>query len=160
MIRKAFTALVTAALTLSATAALTGCDRNDNAETEPAAEVLGTYDLDGTTYEILTTRCVNDGSYLMFTFSPLPPSAEMTTYVAFGIRTYWIDSEESVTDVSHNDDYIFMYEDPLRFYSQYRRPLDGTFFVGNNGGNNYTVRVDFTLPDGKPFHIDFTGDFE
>lgn len=83
----------------------------------------------------------------------------MTTYVAFGIRLYWLGSEVDISTVSHNVDYIFIYEDPVHYYSQYRRPLEGSYFVGENGENNYTVRIRFTLPDGKPFEMDFTGDF-
>lgn len=57
----------------------------------------------------------------------------MTTYVAFGIRLYWLGSEVDISTVSHNDDYIFIYEDPVHYYSQYRRPLEGSYFVGENG---------------------------
>lgn len=143
---------------LCGAAGLTGCSSSDD-EPAPAPTVLGTYRLDGVSYDILSVRSSNDGSYLMFSFSPLAASAPMTTYVAFGIRLYWLGSEVDISTVSHNDDYIFIYEDPVHYYSQYRRPLEGTYFVGENGENNYTVCIRFTLPDGKPFEMDFTGDF-
>lgn len=130
-----------------------------NPETVSLA-VLGEYEFGGEKYEILSARCIDDGSYVMFSFSPLAPSEPMTTYAVFGIRDYWLGKETDVADVDHNDDYIFVYEDPLRFYSQYRRPLDGSFFVSHNDGCNYTVKVELTLPDGTPFSVDFTGDFD
>lgn len=143
---------------LCGAAGLTGCSSDDD-EPAPAPTELGTYRFDGVSYDILSVRSSNDGSYLMFSFSPLAASAPMTTYVAFGIRLYWLGSEVDISTVSHNDDYIFIYEDPVHYYSQYRRPLEGSYFVGENGENNYTVRIRFTLPDGKPFEMDFTGDF-
>lgn len=132
---------------------------DDDTETVPAPTVLGMYEFDGQEYEILSVKCSNDGDYLMFSFSPLEASAPMTTYAAFGIRLYWLGSEIDIQTVNHNDDYIFVYEDPVHYYSQYRRPQSGSYFVQDNGNGNYTVRVDFTLPDGKIFKIDFTGDF-
>lgn len=156
--KRLFNAFITVMLLSGGALFLPACS-TDNGQPE-SYPVLGTYELDGQEYEIISTRYSNDGSYIMFAFTPLPPYAEMTTYVAFGIRTYWLDSEVNVHDVSHNDDYIFVYEDPIRYYSQYRRPVDGTFFVGSNRENNYTVRIDFTLPDGLPFRMDYTGDFQ
>lgn len=132
----------------------TGPDMQD----EPA-EVLGTYSFDGHDYDILSVRHTDDGSYLMFTFSPLPASEEMSTYAAFGIRLYWLDKEVDIQDVNHNDDYVFVYEDPVRYYSQYRRPAGGRFYVKKNRTGNYTVNVELTLADGTPFMMDFTGDF-
>lgn len=147
-------------LLLGGAACLSGCSSDDeSSEPVAAPTVLGTYEFDGVQYEILSVKCSNDGSYLMFSFSPLPASAPMTTYAAFGIRLYWLGEEVDIQTVNHNDDYIFIYEDPVRYYSQYRRPLSGSYFVQDNGEGNYTVRVDLTLPDGKPFKMDFTGDF-
>ena len=96
----------------------------------------------------------------MFSFTPLPPHVEMTTYAAFGIRLYWLNKEVNIHDVYHNDDYIFVYEDPVRYYSQYRRLTDGTFHVKQNSESNFTVKLDLILPDGIPFKMDYTGDFQ
>lgn len=146
-------------LTLGGVLCLPACTTDDDGGTVPAPTVLGTYEFDGEQYDILSVKAVNDGFYQMFSFSPLTASEQLTTYVVFGIRLYWLDREIDIQDVGHNDDYIFIYEDPVRCYSQYRRPLDGIFFVEQNSDTNYTVRIDFTLPDGTPFKMDFTGDF-
>ena len=148
-------------LLLGGALSFAGCSSDDEAsEPAPAPTVLGTYEFDGVEYEILSVKCINDGSYLMFSFSPLEASAPMTTYAAFGTRLYWLGEQIDIQEVYHNDDYIFIYEDPVRYYSQYRRPSEGTYFVQDNGNGNYTVRIDFTLPDGKPFKMDFTGGFQ
>lgn len=42
-------------------------------------------------------------------------------------------------------------------HARYRRTPDGTFTVEENGNNVYTVKIDFTHPDGKPFKMDFSG---
>lgn len=155
--KKWFIAYATSALLLGLSC-LIACSTDDGNGGE-SYPVLGTYEFNGDEYEIISTRHSNDGTYLMFSFTPLPPYAEMTTYAAFGIRLYWLDKEVDIHEVDHNDDYIFVYEDPIRYYSQYRRLADGTFFVGHNGDDNYTLRLDVTLPDGIPFRMDYTGDF-
>lgn len=147
---------------LMALAAVFSCTKAEQEVPEkPAvpAEVLGTYSFDGKDYDILSVRHTDDGTYLMFTFSPLPDSGKMTTYAAFGIRLYWLDKEVDIKDVNHNDDYVFVYEDPVRYYSQYRRPVSGKYMVKKNKERNYTVNVELTLADGTPFSMDFTGDF-
>ena len=63
---------------LCGAAGLTGCSSDDD-EPAPAPTVLGTYRFDGVSYDILSVRSSNDGSYLMFSFSPLAASAPMTT---------------------------------------------------------------------------------
>lgn len=154
--RKPFVLLVIAVLMLGSLIGFPACSPQDAETLSPT--VLGTYELDGDSYDILSAKSSNDGSYLMFSFSPLAPSSQMTTYAVFGVRLYWLDKEIDIEDVDHNDDYIFMYEDPVRCYSQYRRPLSGNFYVGHNGDGSYTLRVDLVLPDGTPFKLDFTGD--
>lgn len=140
-----------------------GCQKMDSGTDKETGnyEVLGTYRFNQTDYDILSVKYVNDGDYLMFSFSPLPKGEKMTTYAVFGIRTYWLDKEMDIKDVDHNDDYIFTYEDPEVYYSQYRAPIEGSFLVKNNDSknNNYTIKIDLILPDGTPFQIDYTGDF-
>ena len=150
-----------AVLLLGGLLCLPACSKSEEGnDTNESLPVLGVYEFDGTQYNIVRAESSSDDYYLTFVFSPLAPTAELTTYVAFGVRHHWVGSEVNIEDVDHNDDYVFMYEDPIWCYSNYRRPLGGTFTVEENGNNVYTVKIDFTLPDGKPFHIDFTGDFE
>lgn len=157
--KKWFIKYGTAALLLGGIICLPACSTDDD-NGNKSYPVLGTYELDGEEYEIVSRRYSNDGTYMMFSFTPLPPHVEMTTYAAFGIRLYWLNKEVNIHDVYHNDDYIFVYEDPVRYYSQYRRLTDGTFHVKQNSESNFTVKLDLILPDGIPFKMDYTGDFQ
>ena len=140
---------------------LPGCTSDDDGgEPNPVPTVLGTYEFDGEEYRILSVMADNDGSYQSFSFSPLEATAPRTTYVAFAVRLYWLGREVDIQEVDHNDDYLFVYEDPLRFYSQYRRLQSGSFLVQENRTGNYTVKMGLVLPDGTPFKMDFTGDIQ
>lgn len=121
-------------------------------------EPIGTYEFDGDTYDILTGYFVEDDFDYVFTFSPLAPSAPLTTYAVFSIHKFWEGEEVDVETVYHNDDYVFIYEDPVHYYSQYWKLQSGTYFVKRNRGNNFSIRLDFRLADGTPFKIDFTGE--
>ena len=109
--KKWFIKYGTAALLLGGIICLPACSTDDD-NGNKSYPVLGTYELDGEEYEIVSRRYSNDGTYMMFSFTPLPPHVEMTTYAAFGIRLYWLNKEVNIHDVYHNDDYIFVYEDP------------------------------------------------
>lgn len=153
--------LLTMSLLLGGVLCLPGCASDDDEGVGPKPEptVLGTYEFDGEEYRILSVMASSDDFYRSFSFSPLESTAPRTTYAVFALRLYWLGCEVNVQDVDHNDDYIFIYEDPLRFYSQYRQLQSGTFLVRENRTDNYTVKLDVVLPDGTPFKMDFTGDF-
>jgi hypothetical protein len=54
----------------------------------------------------------------------------------------------------HNDDYYFIYEDPLMYYSQYRHLQSGAIMIEKNAEGGYTVLADIVLPDGKTFKFE------
>lgn len=131
----------------------------------PEHEVLGTYEFDGKTYDILTATFEQSGNYCIFLFSPLAPDGEISTYFVFAVNSYWADGEEHKVandyageNLDHNDDYMIIYEDPVHYYSQFREPADGTFTVTPADGS-YRVRADILLADGTPLSIDYDGNF-
>jgi hypothetical protein len=54
----------------------------------------------------------------------------------------------------HNDDYYFIYEDPLMYYSQYRHLQSGVIMVEKKDDGTYKVLADIVLPDGKTFKFE------
>lgn len=131
----------------------------------PEHEVLGTYEFDGKTYDILTATFEQSGNYCIFLFSPLAPDGEISTYFVFAVNSYWADGEEHKVandyageNLDHNDDYMIIYEDPVHYYSQFREPADGSFTVTPTDGS-YMVRADILLADGTPLSIDYDGNF-
>lgn len=137
-----------------------GCTQKPNEPLpDPAANVLGTYLFDKTEYKILLAKYGENDQQYTFVFSPLDGSSAVGTYVSIGVKKHFDGTEFNVTDVFHNDEYSFVYEDPIYFYSEYRKLLAGTIYVKHNGsGDNFTIRVNVTLGDGKLFSIDYKGD--
>lgn len=145
-------------LCLAGGAAACSEDNNEPTPVNPA-KVLGTYTFNDTNYEVLLARYAETETNYTFVFSPLDRTTSVSTYASIGVKKYFDGTELNVLDVFHNDDYSFIYEDPIYFYSEYRKPQGGTILVKRNGtGNNFTVKVDIVLADGKIFKIDFKGD--
>lgn len=141
--------------------ALTGnaCDKGETHEPAPRMQPIGTYELDGTSYEILTGKYESTETTWLALFSPQEPAAaQHTTYVAIGLAKELQGMQVDVEKFYHNDDYYFVYEDPVHYYSQFRALENGTIFFKKNGPDNFTIRANVVLPDGTPFNIDFTGD--
>lgn len=131
-------------------------------DTGQAAEVLGTYEFDGKTYDILTAAFTENESYYTFVFSPLSKDRELSTSLLFSIRTYWGDGEQhkvGTLDQDHNDDYIIVYEDPVHLYSQFREPQSGTYSVTvpDDRSGVFHVCLDVCLADGTPLKMDYKG---
>ena len=62
----------------------------------------------------------------------------------YGDRRYW-----------SNDDYYFIYETPIMYYSQYRSLQSGTIMIRRvPGEDQYEVFADVVLPDGKNFKFE------
>lgn len=133
-------------------------DKDEPIPVNPA-KVLGTYTFNDTNYEVLLAKYAENEDSYTFIFSPLDGTTSVSTYVAIGVKKYFDGKEFNVVDVFHNDEYSFIYEDPIYFYSEYRKLQGGTMYVKRNGaGDNFTIKVDVVLADGKVFKIDFKGD--
>ena len=123
----------------------------------------GTYEFDGDVYDIYTAYYEDTGAYYNFLFSPLYPGTPVSTYVLIGARNHWCDGEvhdvnDQMNPLAQNDDYIFIYEDPVHYYSQYRKFQSGNIQIGLKGNGEFVVRLDVLLIDGTPFKIDFEGE--
>ena len=114
----------------------------------PEHEVLGTYEFDGKTYDILTATFEQSGNYCIFLFSPLAPDGEISTYFVFAVNSYWADGEEHKVANDYAGENL----------DQFREPADGSFTVTPTDGS-YRVRADILLADGTPLSIDYDGNF-
>lgn len=153
------------ALCCLAALAAGGCDDNDEVPAEPQQpeipvelpEPIGSYLFDGEEIDLLYGMAEESDTYYRFVFSPLDGSTALTTWFSFALAKTFAGTEVDVSRIYHNDDYIFIYEDPVRFYSYYRQLQGGTAYVAKEGVN-YVVRLDIRLADGTPFALDFTGE--
>ena len=101
---------------------------------------------------------VAEGSQFLLKISPLPQSEILsaTTYAVIGLHTDLLGQEVDVTHRFHNDDYLFVYEDPLYYYSNLRPLQGGTLLLERNGEHYLRVEVDVRLFDGTPFRYAHT----
>lgn len=166
-----FKTLAAAALMFAAALAVNSCNKNGTAldgnpgETVPP-EVLGTYEFDGDTYDILTASFNESAELLNFIFSPLQNEEgnALTTYLSFSVVPYWADGEvHKVNDptgenLDHQDDYYLVYNDPVHYYSQAREPESGWFRV-TRSGNSCKLELDVKLADGTPLSISYDGEY-
>lgn len=136
---------------------------DDSSAVTPAdtLESLGTYVFGADTCDIHVLRLEENESYVYLFISPLAPGGELSTYAVFGLRRYWCDGEEhDVNDVlnplDHNDDYYFVYEDPVYFYSQYRAFQEGTVRMSVSEDWMVRLSLEVLLIDGTPFSIEIS----
>ena len=131
---------------------------DDDGNGSHAGEALGTYSFDGKEYPIHQAYCERNEGSVSFIFSPLVTlDGQLTSYFCFALADVFTESEVSLDRLYHNDDYIFVYEDPVHYYSRVRKPKGGTAYVSNPEGDRYRVKLDIVLPDGKSFYCDFEG---
>lgn len=120
-------------------------------------EPIGMYRFDGQPYDLYYGSYAEDEYSYYFVFSPLDGTRPLTTYALIGLKKGFEGQEMDATRIFHNDDYYFVFEDPVRLYSQYRQLKSGTIYVKRNAQDDFTVRLDVLLYDGTPFAIDFSG---
>ena len=120
-------------------------------------EALGSYNYDGQDFPVYSISAVADDSQIFFKISPIEDVDNQTTYAVVGISASLEGTEIDVADAWHNDDYYFVYEDPVMYYSQYRKLTSGTIFMKRHGDQpeDYEILVDIVLPDGKRFRFEY-----
>lgn len=134
-----------------------GCEKpyDSDGEGMGAPEPQNTYQYDGKEYPVNSIIAVADESQIFLKISPIEDADKQTTYAIFGVNASLDGQEVDVENAWHNDDYYFVYEDPLMYYSQYRKLTSGKIFIKRYGDapQDYEVLVDVILPDGKRFYF-------
>ncbi len=134
------------------------CTQDEVQESQPVQPQpvpLCTYTFDGEEFDVYTVRFSENDNTIMFSFSPLQPEEEQTTYAVVGISRHFLGKEIDVRERYHNDEYYFTYEDPVCYYSQYWQLDGGTIKIADIGNGQYFVHVDVILPDGKSFTLEY-----
>ena len=149
---------------LAAALMMSGCQKPDTPQqTEPESEPentvtepIGKYIFDGKEYPIHTALYAYNGNSIMIRVSPLKNLSKQTTYAIIGINSSLEGTEINVDTAWNNDDYYFRYEDPIKYYSEYRKLHSGKIFIQRKGGsdNVFDVKADLILPDGTDFKLE------
>lgn len=150
--------------------AWTSCSSDDN-DGEPApppptdeiTEGIGTYRFRGVDHPITTGMfTVDEDGGITCVFSPDDLDGNnVTTYFSIYMPKYWLGEERNtVTDeLWKNLDYIFIYEDPIYYYSQYQE-VTGKMYIKQNSETNITVSLNLRLHDNVHFKADVTADLK
>ena len=133
-----------------------GQDPPRHEEQQPVVEPpICTFEYDGKEYPVYSVVWSADESQIMVKISPFKEDQPQTTYAVIGINSALAGVEIDVDMAWHNDDYYFIYEDPLMYYSQYRHLQSGVIIVEKNAEGVYKVLADIVLPDGKTFKFEY-----
>lgn len=122
------------------------------AEPEPAP--YGYFYLGEEEIPVNSYATVEEGVF-MLKLSPLDEPISATTYAIIGVSEEFLGKEIDVTTKYHNDDYLFVYEDPTRYHAGYRQLQSGTILLTNTPAA-VTAKINIVLFDGTPFTYDFT----
>lgn len=125
-------------------------------EGTPAAEPIATYFYDGEEYPVHTAVYAENATSIMVRISPMMPEEDQTTYAVIGIHASLEGTDINVDRAWNNDDYYFIYEDPVKYYSQYRKLQEGTICI-NREGDTFEVTADIVLPDRVTFQFEYEG---
>ena len=117
---------------------------------------LSTYVYDGTEYPVHSLVELSSDSQILIRISPFKEDEKQTTYAVIGINASLEGMEIDVDTAWHNDDYYFIYETPLMYYSQFRELRSGKIRISRSGVM-YDILADVVLADGKEFTFKYKG---
>lgn len=119
--------------------------------TPPQAEALyGYYTFGQESVPVNSYTTVEDGLFLL-KISPLEDVLSATTYAIIGLHSDLLGEEIDVTSKYHNYDYMFVYEDPMRYFSPQRPLQSGSIMLDRNSIGMVRAKVNVVLYDGTPF---------
>lgn len=133
-----------------------GCKESSSADlpVPPVVEpIYGCYTLGEEEIPVVSCTSVSDTQFLL-KLSPQKDILSATTYAVVGVHQDWLGMEMNVEYRFHNDDYLFVYEDPVRYVSSFRPLRSGSIFMDCNEAGYIKVRVDVVLYDGTPFRYE------
>ena len=134
------------------------CCQKPDPVTEPP---VATYIYDGDEFPVHSLAYV-DGDQVLIQISPQKPGDKKTTYAVIGVTRELLGETIDIEHAWHNDDYFFVYETPLKYYSQYRKLLSGTLCIRQSAADpdEFDIYADLVLPDQKGFRFEYEGSVE
>ena len=150
-------------ITILALVALQACEKpsvpqepDTPQQEQPVVEPpICTYEYDGKEYPVYSVAFTADETQIFVKISPFKEDRPQTTYAVIGINASLEGIEIDVDKARHNDDYYFIYEDPLMYYSQYRQLQSGKIMLKSLGEGDFQILADVVLPDGKTFRFEY-----
>ena len=142
---------------------LSGCEKNriqDSPQQDdlPAEDPICTYIYDDEEYPVYSITSVDNGSQIVVKISPIKEPDDQTTYAVVGINSSLEGKSIDVGRAWSNDDYYFIYETPVMYYSQYRSLQSGEIMIRRLSDDaEYEIIADIVLPDGKNFKFEYEG---
>lgn len=143
--------------------ALSGCEKPQNQDPpqqdKPQVEdPICTYIYDDEEYPVYSITSVDNGSQIVVKISPIKEPDDQTTYAVIGINSSLEGKSIDVGRAWSNDDYYFIYETPIMYYSQYRSLQSGEIMIRRLSDDaEYEIIADIVLPDGKNFKFEYEG---
>lgn len=123
------------------------------------AEPIGAYIFDGEEFPVWSMDYVADETGVMIRISPLSEDKKQTTYAVVGVNATLVGKELDIENAWNNDEYYFIYEDPVMYYSVYRKLQSGTMMIDRTG-DVFDINVSVVLPDGKDFSFEYHGQID
>lgn len=129
----------------------TGCVENGGDGTSPSGNSgYGSWQFGDESVPVNMVRTYDAAQFLVL-LSPLTDETNVTTSVIIGLKHELLGMDVDVEYKFHNDDYVFVYEDPQYYYSQHTPLESGTIYIQQIGDSRVSVDVDVVLQGGKPF---------
>lgn len=135
---------------------LVSCEKENGNNEDREASPIGTYIFDGDEYPVHSISYIADDNVIAIMISPLADGETKSTYAVIGINSSLEGTDIDIERAWHNDDYYFVYEDPVRYYSQYRKLKSGSLYIKRTG-DNIEISADLILPDGTDFQFEYSG---
>lgn len=99
---------------------------------------------------VVSYSVASEGLFVL-KLSPLEDILSATTYAIVGVHEAFLGERIDVTTKYHNEDYVFVYEDPGYYFAPWRALRSGTILLDRNSAGVVRADVDVVLYDGTTF---------
>lgn len=140
-------------LPLVALCLVVACDNDDTAPstTPNTNDGHGAFWYDDMEFPVGEVRVSSDGFIAAMLIVDNGDNAASSTYCVVGVHPQFEGVELDVEKYYHNDDYYFVFEDPVSLYTNYHPLRSGTIYIKRTEDGGVDLSVDVELADGKMF---------
>ena len=127
------------------------CQSDDAPQNGIQMQDYGLFYYDDEPFPVCSVSWAEEGLLGVTILCDNSPKAASSTYAFVAIKSELEGQTLDVERLYHNDDYIFVFESPLMFYSQYRALQSGQIYLNRVGADGVEVDIDVVLCDGSRF---------
>lgn len=120
-------------------------------EQVPHDSRYGEFIYDGEPYPVSEVILSDEGFVAVMLLVARGEGDLSSTYAVVGVNPELEGVSIDVERMYHNDDYYFVFESPVVFYSNYKALQSGTIMVQRQESGSVGVELDVVLADGKSF---------